>query len=144
MPSFEEGIWRVSVVLTEQGLYCANEGAPVDVDGITAILSAYLSQKRGAQIGHFGLGFKSGAERHDDSPVLLSHRLLRIRQGAVPRANPRCRARRRSGPRFAACARHGCHHRGSLRSGFRRQADGVGHDGSPVAPQSRRLLMAER
>lgn len=50
---------RVSVVLTEHALYCANEGAPVDVDGITAILSAYLSQKRGAQIGHFGLGFKS-------------------------------------------------------------------------------------
>jgi hypothetical protein len=50
---------RVSVVLTEGALYCANEGAPIDKDGVTAILSAYLSQKRGSQIGHFGLGFKS-------------------------------------------------------------------------------------
>jgi superfamily II DNA or RNA helicase len=50
---------RVAVVLTETALYCANEGAPIDTDGVTAILSAYLSQKRGAQIGHFGLGFKS-------------------------------------------------------------------------------------
>lgn len=50
---------RVEVVLTERALYCANEGAPIDEDGVTAILSAYLSQKRGAQIGHFGLGFKS-------------------------------------------------------------------------------------
>src|SRR5688572_15348561 len=50
---------RVAVVLTENALYCANEGAPIDTDGVTAILSAYLSQKRGAQIGHFGLGFKS-------------------------------------------------------------------------------------
>ena len=50
---------RVAVVLNQSALYCANEGAPIDVDGVTAILSAYLSQKRGAQIGHFGLGFKS-------------------------------------------------------------------------------------
>jgi superfamily II DNA or RNA helicase len=50
---------RVAILLDERALYCANEGAPIDVDGVTAILSAYLSQKRGAQIGHFGLGFKS-------------------------------------------------------------------------------------
>jgi superfamily II DNA or RNA helicase len=50
---------RIAVVLNEGALYCANEGAPIDVNGVTAILSAYLSQKRGAQIGHFGLGFKS-------------------------------------------------------------------------------------
>jgi superfamily II DNA or RNA helicase len=50
---------RIAIVLTEAALYCANEGLPIDADGVTAILSAYLSQKRGAQIGHFGLGFKS-------------------------------------------------------------------------------------
>lgn len=50
---------RVTIVLTDAALYCANEGSPIDRDGVTAILSAYLSQKRGSQIGHFGLGFKS-------------------------------------------------------------------------------------
>lgn len=50
---------RIAVVLTKAALYCANEGVPIDQDGVTAILAAYLSQKRGAQIGHFGLGFKS-------------------------------------------------------------------------------------
>lgn len=50
---------RVRVVLTHDALYCANEGAPVGKEGITAILSAHLSAKRGDQIGHFGLGFKS-------------------------------------------------------------------------------------
>src|SRR4051794_16178808 len=44
---------RLAVVLTSEALYCANEGRPIDNDGVTAILSAYLSQKRGAQIGHF-------------------------------------------------------------------------------------------
>lgn len=50
---------RVHVVLTEQALYCANEGAPIDCDGARAILMAHLSRKGGDQIGHFGLGFKS-------------------------------------------------------------------------------------
>ena len=50
---------RVRIVLTNDALYCANEGAPIDRDGVTAILMAYLSAKKGEQIGHFGLGFKS-------------------------------------------------------------------------------------
>lgn len=49
----------VHVILTEHALYCANEGAPIDADGVTAILHSHISTKRGDQIGQFGLGFKS-------------------------------------------------------------------------------------
>src|SRR4051794_16097708 len=50
---------RVEVILTEDHLYCANEGNPVTSEGAGAILSAYRSAKRGPEIGRFGLGFKS-------------------------------------------------------------------------------------
>lgn len=50
---------RVRVLLTEDALYCANEGAPIDLGGVTAILHSHISRKRGSQIGQFGLGFKS-------------------------------------------------------------------------------------
>lgn len=50
---------RVHVILTDRHLYCANEGAPIDARGIDALLHAFLSVKRGDEIGRFGLGFKS-------------------------------------------------------------------------------------
>jgi hypothetical protein len=50
---------RIEVLLTESALYCANEGAPIDLDGLDAILSSHVSMKRGTEIGRFGLGFKS-------------------------------------------------------------------------------------
>jgi superfamily II DNA or RNA helicase len=50
---------RIHVLLTESHLYCANEGAPIDDKGLNALLHAYLSVKRGDEIGRFGLGFKS-------------------------------------------------------------------------------------
>ncbi len=50
---------RIHVVLTEDALYCANEGEPIDSAGVTALLSSHISRKRGAEIGRFGLGFKS-------------------------------------------------------------------------------------
>lgn len=50
---------RIHVLLTEEALYCANEGEPIDTDGVDAILSSHISRKRGAEIGRFGLGFKS-------------------------------------------------------------------------------------
>jgi hypothetical protein len=50
---------RVEVVLTDKHLYCANQGRAVTPDGAGAILSAYRSNKRGPEIGRFGLGFKS-------------------------------------------------------------------------------------
>src|SRR5439155_18071296 len=33
----------IEVVLTKDALYCANEGAPVSIKGVDAILGAYLS-----------------------------------------------------------------------------------------------------
>jgi superfamily II DNA or RNA helicase len=50
---------RIEVVLTPTALYCANEGDPIDADGVDTILAAHLSAKRGNEIGRFGLGFKS-------------------------------------------------------------------------------------
>jgi superfamily II DNA or RNA helicase len=50
---------RIEVVLTDDALYCANEGDPIDVSGVEAILSSHISMKRGTEIGRFGLGFKS-------------------------------------------------------------------------------------
>ena len=50
---------RIDVVLTDKALYCANEGSPIDEHGVKSILHAHISSKRGDEIGHFGLGFKS-------------------------------------------------------------------------------------
>ena len=50
---------RIAIVLTKTALYCANEGTPIDGDGIDAILNSHISLKRGSEIGRFGLGFKS-------------------------------------------------------------------------------------
>ncbi|WP_438272013.1 sacsin N-terminal ATP-binding-like domain-containing protein [Streptomyces mirabilis] len=49
----------VQVVLTEEYLYCANQGTPVTVDGVETILRMGVSRKRGGQIGRFGVGVKS-------------------------------------------------------------------------------------
>ena len=50
---------RIEVILTADYLYCANDGDPVSESGIRSLLHAHLSDKRGAEIGRFGLGFKS-------------------------------------------------------------------------------------
>ncbi|CCG04365.1 conserved protein of unknown function [Blastococcus saxobsidens DD2] len=52
---------RVEIVLDPRTatLYCANSGRPFSKSGITAVTMAYLSGKRGDEIGRFGLGFKS-------------------------------------------------------------------------------------
>ncbi len=50
---------RIEVVLTSDAVYCANEGAPIDADGVVAMLGSHNSKKRGDEIGRFGLGFKS-------------------------------------------------------------------------------------
>ncbi len=49
----------IKVILTEDGLYCANEGDPIDRGGAECILSSHTSRKRGSDIGRFGQGFKS-------------------------------------------------------------------------------------
>ncbi|MFC3985609.1 DEAD/DEAH box helicase [Streptosporangium jomthongense] len=49
----------IHVVLTADTLYCANLGEPIRPRGAEAILASHLSRKRGAEIGRFGVGFKS-------------------------------------------------------------------------------------
>ena len=58
-------------MLTDDAFYCANGGEPIDVPGAQAILLAHVSQKRGDEIGRFGLGFKSVLEV-TDSPEFYS------------------------------------------------------------------------
>lgn len=50
---------KVHVVLTDQHLYCANEGTEVTAEGAETILRMSVSRKRGGQIGRFGVGVKS-------------------------------------------------------------------------------------
>ena len=51
---------RICIRLTSKYLYCADEGKPIDEDGVRALKSSHMSSKRGtAEIGRFGLGFKS-------------------------------------------------------------------------------------
>ena len=53
-------VGRIEVRLTGDCLYCADDGEPIDRDGVTALMFSRLSPKRGThQIGTFGLGFKS-------------------------------------------------------------------------------------
>lgn len=56
-----ENAGRVEIVLDtiNSVLYCANAGRPFSMSGLTAVTMAYLSEKRGDEIGRFGLGFKS-------------------------------------------------------------------------------------
>ena len=54
------GRGRIHIRLTPTHLYCADEGQPIDTDGVTALMFSHLSPKHGtAEIGRFGLGFKS-------------------------------------------------------------------------------------
>ena len=51
---------RIDIRLTDDYLYCADSGSPLDEDGVTALMFSNLSSKRGLNlIGRFGLGFKS-------------------------------------------------------------------------------------
>ena len=51
---------RIVIQLTEAHLYCADDGSPIDKDGVRALMFSHLSSKRGtSEIGRFGLGFKS-------------------------------------------------------------------------------------
>ena len=51
---------RIQIRLMATHLYCADEGKPIDSDGVKALTFSHLSSKRGtSEIGRFGLGFKS-------------------------------------------------------------------------------------
>ena len=64
---------RVFVELTPTNLYCADNGRPIDSDGMKALMFSRLSPKRGTnEIGRFGLGFKS-VLGVSDTPEFFSH-----------------------------------------------------------------------
>ena len=50
----------ILIRLTEEFLYCADDGKPIDRLGVKGLMFAHMSSKRGTnEIGRFGLGFKS-------------------------------------------------------------------------------------
>ena len=50
----------ILVRLTEHFLYCADNGAPIDEDGVVGLMFSRMSSKRNTTaIGRFGVGFKS-------------------------------------------------------------------------------------
>ena len=50
----------ILVRLTENHLYCADDGGAVSEDGVRALMFSHMSSKRNtSEIGRFGLGFKS-------------------------------------------------------------------------------------
>ena len=50
----------ILVRLTKRFLYCADDGKPIDEEGVKGLMFAHMSSKRGtAEIGRFGMGFKS-------------------------------------------------------------------------------------
>lgn len=51
---------RISIRLTDDCLYCADDGDEMDEDGARALMFSHLSPKRReSEIGRFGLGFKA-------------------------------------------------------------------------------------
>ena len=64
---------RITIRLTESSLYCADNGDPIDRDGVKALMFSHLSPKRGSrEIGRYGLGFKS-VLGVTDAPEFFSH-----------------------------------------------------------------------
>ena len=50
----------ILIRLTERFLYCADDGAPIDEEGVKGLMFTHLSSKRGTtEVGRFGLGCKS-------------------------------------------------------------------------------------
>lgn len=50
---------RIHVLLTENALYCADNGSGLTKKGLRALMHSYLSPKDDEEIGRYGLGFKS-------------------------------------------------------------------------------------
>ena len=66
------GSGTIVIRLTEEYLYCVDDGSPIDCDGVRALMFSHLSPKRGtSEIGRFGLGFKSVLSV-TDSPEFFS------------------------------------------------------------------------
>ncbi len=62
---------RIEVVLGGSTLYVANDGAPFDARGVRALMASDISSKDEAQVGRFGIGFKS-VLAVSDSPRIYS------------------------------------------------------------------------
>ncbi len=62
---------RITVILTKDALYCANEGEPISEAGFRTLMLSHSSEKRDDEIGRFGLGFKSVIEITDE-PTIFS------------------------------------------------------------------------
>lgn len=60
---------RIKLVLTDNALYCANEGDPFTDSGFQTLMLSHSSDKRDDQIGRFGLGFKSVLQVSDDPQI---------------------------------------------------------------------------
>ena len=64
---------RIFIKLSESHFYCADDGQPIDTEGVRALMFSHLSPKRGTvEIGRFGLGFKS-VLGVTDAPEFFSH-----------------------------------------------------------------------
>ena len=73
-------VGRIEVRLTGDCLYCADDGEPIDRDGVTALMFSRLSPKRGThQIGTFPR-LQVGARCQRRAGVLQPHRLLPVRR----------------------------------------------------------------
>lgn len=62
---------RIEIVLDRENLYVANDGAPFDEKGVRALMASDISSKGEAQVGRFGIGFKS-VLAVSDSPRVYS------------------------------------------------------------------------
>lgn len=60
---------RIELRIADGSLYCANQGAPFAAAGLETISHAYVSSKRGDEIGRFGIGFKSSLGVSDQPQV---------------------------------------------------------------------------
>ena len=68
----KRGMGRIRIRLTKGHLYCADDGAPLDIEGARSLLFSHLSPKRSTEeIGRFGIGFKS-VLGVTDSPAVFS------------------------------------------------------------------------
>ena len=123
-----ESTRKIHVVLTEDTLYCANEGKPLSVEGVGALLSSHLSPKMGVEIGRFGLGFKSVLAITTRPEVFSRSGSIAFDPGRGRRAHPQGRSRSRTDT-------HTAHRlvdrpeRGRRRRRDPRRADVLGDDG---------------
>ena len=89
---------RISIILTDKYLYCADNGNPIIPEGVNSLMRSHLSTKSGTNvIGRFGLGFKA-VLAVTDSPEFFSRSGSFVFNRA--RSENRIRERVPDAPRF--------------------------------------------